>query len=271
MGSDSKLNAKDNIWTKYEVPKDNPLKISIGPLNIWCITEKKELRIAWNYTDYNSGSGNPALPEETVWQRWAFKNQNPRIELKPVFPDRPILVKPENPFKVAEDASVRVYVRVPVWVRINLLGKTITNLVEIPVVTLSNTWFGSFQEGDLCYWISSGARLAIKHDPERPYMVICPLQLVDRSPEDLNVEKICLRVENLSIFSQNNQLWADETKIIYRGYTEVSKIEIKGTAPAEIKEAKILSEPRVMPKKSLTAKTFSTFKDLPGFGFFSKE
>jgi hypothetical protein len=262
---------KGSIWGDHEVSQEQLLKLKIGPLIIWAFREKQELRIAWEQISDDANSIGTELPEPDSWQRWAFKQKNPRIEIKPVFPDRPVLVKPENPFRVAEDASVRVYVRIPVWVRINLLGKPKTKLIDIPVVTLSNTWFGGFQEGDLCYWLSSGARLTIEPDPNRPYMVICPLQLIDRSPIDLNVEKICLRVQNLSLFIDKEQLWADETKITYRGKSEISEVQVSGNAPKEAKTARLINEPQITQKKSFSAKTFSTIKELPGFGFLTKD
>jgi len=271
MSTNPRLNYNDRIWTRYDVPQDTPLQITIGPLTIWCIREQKELRLAWKNYDNTDSFDKVKLPDNANWQRWAFNQENPRIEIKPVFPDRPVVVKPENPFKVAEDASVRIYVRVPLWARINLLGKPVTRLIEIPIVTLSNTWFGTFQEGDLCYWISSGARLSIEPDPARPYLAICPLQLIDRSPEDLNVEKICLRVEYLSLFHDGGQLWAGETRMTYKGRTDVSEVSYSQSAPKEAKKSKLISEPRTRVKKSITARTFSTIKELPGFGLLLKE
>jgi hypothetical protein len=211
------------------------------------------------------------LPANLEWQRWAYRQKNPRIEINPVFPDRPVLVKPENSFTVVENARVRIFVRVPIWIRIKLIGKPDTQLIEIPVITLSNTWFGTFQEGDLCYWISSGARLTTKSDPARPYLAICPLELIDRSPVDLHVEKICLRVEYLSLFYDNAQLWAGETQMIYKGKSEISEINYKQTTPKEARNAKLLMQARIKVNKSITAKTFSTIKDLPGFGLLLKE
>lgn len=271
MKQDSNIGIDNHIWTKHKIPQDEPLKVTIGPLTIWCIRENKELRIAWNRCKEIGEVDDAQLPEKLEWQRWAFKQKNPSIELKPVFPDRPILIKPENPFKITEEASVRIYVRVPIWIRITLIGDPSTHLIEIPIITLSNTWFGTYQEGDLCYWISSGARLSIEPDVTKPFLAICPLQLIDRSPDDLNVEKICLRVEHLSLYLVNGQLWSGETTITYRGTTDVSEVKYNQTSPKEVRKAIFISKPRTKLIHSITAKTFSTIKDLPGFGLLLKE
>jgi hypothetical protein len=74
------------------VPLGEPLKILIGPLTIWCMREKNELRISWRSQEEINGSYNTPLPEKMEWKRWVFKQRNPRIAIKPVFPDRPVLI-----------------------------------------------------------------------------------------------------------------------------------------------------------------------------------
>jgi hypothetical protein len=258
-------------WREFDVPADQPLFLKIGPLKMWIISEHKELRMAWKRVDENSGESNSETePDLSEWHRWAFKNKNPKIRLNPVLPDRPVLIIPENSFKIIEDASVRIFVRIPVWLRITITGKPDTQLIEIPIIVLSNTWFGNFLAGDLCYGISSGSRLSIMPDYSRPYMAICPLKLVDKAPEDLNVGKICLRVEHLTLFYGAGQLWSSETVMTYRGDSEISETRYDSHAPPEADSAKLLTAPRNPVSKSIAARTFSTIKELPGFGSFIK-
>jgi hypothetical protein len=265
------MNTNNQIWGTYDVPKQEPQKIVIGPLNLWFLHNNQELRVAWSYLEENVNTEDLPLPTDDQWKRWAFKERAPQLEIKPVFPDQPVLVKPENPFIIAEDASVRIYVRIPIWVQLNLLGEIQTELISLPVITLSKTWFGDFQDGDLCYWISSGARLSTESDPSRPYMAICPLQILDQSTEDLDVQKICLRVEHLALYIDNGQLWSGETILTYKGKTEISEVDYNNRAPIEAPDSSLITEPKTILKKSITAKTFSTIKELPGISFFMKD
>ena len=264
-------NSTFKIWAVYNVPQDEPLRITIGPLSIWCLKRKKELCLAWRNCEDTDELDRDQAPKAKEWQRWAVKQINPRIEIKPVFPDRPVLIKPENPIKITENARVRIYVRVPIWIRISLVEDPSTQLIEIPVVTLSNTWFGTYLEGDLCYWISSGTRQDIEADITRPYLTICPLQLINGSEADLDVEKICLRVEHLSMYYSNGQLWGGKTTMTYKGMSEISEVKYDQTKPTEAQKGMFISEPRAIVLKSLTEKTFSTIRDLPGFGLLLKE
>ncbi len=266
--SNTEAAKKYGFWGECEIPLDEIQTRSIGPLKIWFTRDEYELRIACSYTADES-SDTSELPEGLEWQRWAFKQKTPKLIFRPVFPDRPVVVKPEAAFRVAEDAAVRIYVRVPIWVRVLLSGRQEVVLQDIPTVTLSNTWFGSFAAGELSYWLTSGARRTIEPDPERPYLAICPIQIVDKSPEDLDVEEICLHVGNLSLFLDQNNLWADETRVIFKGASEPSRVEVSGKAPAEAKNGQLISGPRQGHKKGFSAKTFASLKELPGLGFFS--
>lgn len=260
------------IWTEYEPPLEKPLFWQIGSLRVWCIREGQELRLAWSRSVSETASmQNPEqAPEDLTWQRWAFRQKNPKIRLAPAFPDRPVVVKPESPLRIAEDATTRIYVRIPIWLQVILVSKPPAVLLDIPVVTMSKTWFGTFMDGELCYWLSSGARRQVKPDSDRPFLTVCPIQLIDKSPEDLNVEKICLRVGGLSLFHDGQQLWSDDTRIIYKGLSEVSQVDVGGVAPDESRSAKLMAAPREPLKKSIPAKTFASLKDLPGLGLFTR-
>lgn len=259
---------KNNLWGEREIPIDEIQSFRIGPLNIWFTRDAHELRIAYNHIEDDQQISSK-MPEDLDWQRWAFKQKTPKLIFRPVFPDRPVVVKPEAAFRVAEDASVRIYVRIPVWVRILLAGRQEPVLQDIPTVTLSNTWFGGMTEGSLCYWLSSGARRSIEPDPARNYLAVCPIQIIDKSPEDLDVQKICLHVENLSLFMNQESLWADETRIDFKGASEASRVEISGKPPVEAKDGELFSSPRKSNKKGFSAMTFSSLKELPGLGIFS--
>jgi len=256
------------IWGQYQISDNSIHNWELGPLKIWCKNINKELQIAYKRGETNEDDNSKLTepPEDLAWTRWALEGNKTTVELNPLLPDRPVVVKPETSFWLTKNAKARIFVRVPLWIQINLAGRKAKALTEIPTVILSNTWFGNFFEGELCYWVSSGARRQIEVDPQRSYLVICTIQLINNSDEDLLVEKICLRVMNLSLFDIADQLWSDEIRISYEGKEEGSKIKASGKPPSEAKSAKLISLPREPIKHGLTAKTFASILELSGFG-----
>ncbi len=259
----------EGLWQQHAL-EEEVRGWSIGSLNLWSKKKGKELWIASERKAENAtNEETPSLPENPSWSRWVLKNEIKDIKLKPVFPDRPITIKPEQSLRVSKGSKIRIYVRVPLWLRVEI-EKKIT-IFEIPTVVLSKTYFGTYMEGARCYWISSGVRSEITPDLSRPYLAICPLQIINRSEEELFIGKICLRVEELSLYLSDGQLWANDTTINYRGSEDISHIEIGKKAPQEVEKGTLVSPPRSLEqRKGFAAKTFQTLKDLPGVGFLLK-
>lgn len=254
---------------EYDIVPEKLLTWHFGPLKIWCKNISNEIRIAYEQQNESGKKEKAKIADENKWSRFTVKQHFEKIHLLPVFPDRPVVVQTESPFKLTKGASAKVYIRVPLWVKIEIIGTARLFLLEIPSITLSNTWFGDFFEGQLCYWISAGARREVNIDTSRSYLAICPIELINRADKDLSVEKICLRVSGLSLFFDGEQLWSDETKVVYKGGKKESEISSSGKAPIESSSAKLICSPREPATKSFAAKTFSSLKDLPGFGIIT--
>jgi hypothetical protein len=187
--------------------------------------------------------------------------------MRPVFPDRPLVVQPEHPFTLLRGVEARVFARVPVWVRLEAAeasGET-TLLMEIPTTSLSETWWGTFTEGELAYWLPTAARRHVTADLFEPHRIMSALQLENRSGDDLVVEKLMLRTEHLSIFGREEELWAEEVKVHYQGVEEGSSILMDDEPPAEARGARLMSPPRVQ-SRSFQARTFARLKALSGLG-----
>ena len=256
-----------SIWQNYKIQKDGLFFSNIGDLKMWCRFMQGEIQIAYEHDPGNGKSAAPQNPpDDILWSRWPLKVNNRIIQLVPLLPDRAVVIKPESPFRIIKSEQVQVYTRVPIWVQMNVINNEVLHLTDIPSTVLSNTWFGSVLEGELCYWISSGLRQSIEIDPRRPHMAICPILLINHSEEELLIERIYLHVDNLSLYISNRQLWSDETQIEYKGKEQISHISVSGKAPAESVSAVLITPPRNPVKKSFVAKTFSTLKDLPGLG-----
>ena len=256
-----------NTWGEHEILPGKVYGWSVGDLKLWCRRTSQEIQIArQRLACCQDGTKMKDPPNNISWSRFALRKEHPSIRISPIFPDRPVVVKLESPVKLNQGVQARIYFRVPIWLKIELTTREPIVLAEIPSVVLSNTWFGSFVEGELCYWISSSARREIEPDPNRDYLAICAIQLVNKSDVDLLIEKLCLRVANLSLFFDEIQLWSDDTRVIYKGEDATSQIDFIGKPPIETPTAELITSPRNPIKKGLVAKTFASLRDLPGIG-----
>jgi hypothetical protein len=257
------------LWGDFPLPGNEPWVKDFGPLRLWCKTLDGDFWMACVRPDKAALDETPdgKSPESDQWSRWAIAEGYRGLRLSPALPDRSVVVVPESSLVLKPKSLARVFVRCPLWARVELLNNAPFAVTEVPVALLSNTWFGSFTKGELCYWISSAAKRRPAPDPTRPFLAICPIEIRNASSEDLHVERICLRGGELSLFEEGGSLWTDEMRISYRGQDAVSSLKASGKPPPEAPTANPAATPRNPARKRFSAKTFAPLKGLPGFGF----
>jgi len=246
-------------WGEYPFAKGDSRSVMIGPLRIDLRRENGEVWIAWSRS-----KGDEAPEPPTEWERWAEAGEGSSLMLRPAFPSRTLIVAPELSFNLVPRSSARIYVRVPLCAQVVLSHPDQTVLTEIPTVVMSNTWWGDFVDGELCFWLPTTARRVLAPEHFQPHLVVCPLLIENLSEDLLNVEKSAVRVAHLSIFDDDGRLWADATRVRYTSDEEGSEIDMSGKAPTEVHDAKRIAAPRIPIARGIRARTFARLKSLSG-------
>lgn len=253
-------------WLQCKLQEGELFCHRIGPLSVFLKKQLNEIWIAGSRDD--KLGGNLQQPGDDInWIRTALPEEFEEFQLSPAFPDRPVVIDTENVYRFFSQTDTKIYTRIPVFVRITPVLKPDLVITEIPVRILSETWFGAFTEGELSYALSTTARRTLNEVLIDPHLIICPIKIKNISEQELKFEKICLRVEHLSIFKNKNTLWADETEITYYGKERNSEINVKGAPPEEAKSATLVTPPRKPARENIGKKTFKLLRDfhVPGF------
>lgn len=255
-----------NLWTQISIKEDETISHRIGPLTVFLKKVLNEIWIGSARDDKNDGDPLP-LPDKPDWNRMALPEEFSTFSLMPVFPDRPVVADSEFHYRILKNSGARIYTRIPAFVRIVPADKPDLVLAEIPTVILSETWFGIVTEGELSYALSTTVRRKLVQEMYEPHMVICPVQIENKSDEDLRFEKLCLRVERLSVYIKDDVLWADETSVMYNGRAINSDVKTAGSIPPEAKGGAIITSPIETVKTTVATRTFKLLKELhlPGF------
>lgn len=244
----------DFDWGRHTVPADDEACLRLGPLELRFLRRSDELRLSW----HREGEVEE-VPRR--WSRWApGESWSGEIELAPAFPDRLVVVKPEEEFRLMQGARARIYLRVPMQVEVRIRPLPAPALASVPTVVMSDTWWGQVEEGELGYWLETRARRAIGTGEFAEHLCICPLQLENRAAEDLQVDKIALRVGHLSLYREGEHLWSDETRVRYLGEEEGSRIDMAGHPPGEATGAVRMAPPKVPMERGFSARTFARLR-----------
>lgn len=257
----------DETWGNITLTGGEIKYITIGDLHVWIKSKNDEVWIAHGYNhELKEKPGSQRPPSDLTWGRWADKSGSEEVEILPVYPDKPLIVHSEYPLKVSPNTRIQIFSRIPIWVRISL-AKNHYQLLELPTVKLSRTWFGTPVEGELCYHATTKARRDLSSVDKKQYVVSCPILIHNKSGDELDFEHFCFRVERLSMYQHNGDLWADETEIIYHGEDLNSDVIMTGKLPQGIAKKDQISRPRKQIQKSLATRTFKRiFHDTMDWG-----
>lgn len=238
----------------------------IGPLTIHLKKLLNEIWVTSSRDDRLNGEPQE-LPEKPQWTRMALPGEFTEYRISPVLPDKPVVIDTEHAYRFFSRTRTRIYSRVPVFARISPSDREDLIIAELPTVEMSETWFGNFTEGELAYALSTTARRVLSDDLLESHLVVCPMDIWNKSDDELKFEKICLQVERISVYAAGKALWADPTLITYHGRDTETDMEMQGTPPAEAGASKLMNAPRVPVRRSIGLKTFRLLKDfqIPGF------
>jgi len=261
---DKEARGPTSPWGDRPTPADGEtLRVEVGPLTLWIKSVDNEIWLS----SAREGGRPEAPPDDLEWSRWALRDEPHHLRITPALPDRPLVVKPDHPFTLTRRARARIYMRVPSWVRVEAVesGKrSPVRLAEVATTALSDTWWGGFLDGEMAYWLSTKARRAFTPELFASDQIMSVLQLDNLSDDDLVVEKLLVRVEHLSVYEDEDRLWAEEVRVEYHGEAEGSDIRMDDRPPREAAGAREITPARTQ-ARSFKARTFARLRALSGF------
>ncbi|RZU45176.1 hypothetical protein EV700_1989 [Fluviicoccus keumensis] len=140
--------------------------------------------------------------------RYLFTRTTPRLRVLPSLADRSVVIKPVTPLYIPAGQSATLFVSTPVWLQIRHDAGTVP-LLDLPVIRPSDTWFGPTPaQGRLCYSTKVFGRTDLGQLPVRPFRAMTPVAISNDSPETMQVERLCMPVPSLDIYSATDgRLW----------------------------------------------------------------
>ena len=208
-------------WGDYEIGSKETRRWQIGPMSLWVTRGEGEWRIATAEGDDPLDSrlsvaetGEEPVGDDVNAKRFAVRGDDRIVRLTPGLPDRPLVVKAASPFFIARTQEVTLYVSSPLWLRV-YSGEDDHELLDIPLVRPSDTWFGpNTMSGEMCYASQSSARMHLENLPVRPHRSISALRIRNSATSTLQFERLKVPVQHLSLFaSEKGHLWTDALQL----------------------------------------------------------
>ena len=271
-------------WGDDALPVQHMHHWRLGALQSWMMRAEHEWRIAWevgrdplNEAHEHEGplpideahfSWKSPPPAYTL-HRYSMQNTAPAFALHPVLADRALVVRPEHPISIVPGEAITLFVSTPLWVRITV-HESAQQLVEMPTVRLSDTWFGpSTREGELCYAARTTGRLHLDNVPRRLHRAITPLRIRNQARDTLLLERVQVPTPHLALYETDDAvLWTQALTLEREANRTTSDpaaaVHIRSGAPPEAEGATRLTNPREPLRRNLFVSTFSAVGALFG-------
>ena len=254
-------------WTPVQIAREQGVKLQLGPLTLHLHRGSDEWLLVAERTE---GTGEEAEaraevtradspPRHLSGSRYVYRHPAGQARFTPLLADRPVVIRPRQPVFMLPGEETTFYVSTPVWVGV-LIGNTSDGeagalLRELPVQTLSDTWFGpSTHAGVVCYAARTHARSHLEEVPLRFHRAVTPVHIQNRADSTLAVEKLSLPAPLLSVYGQHSGgLWTDTVHLARHDNDNVT-LRVESGAPSG---SVLLHGPRQHPDRSALARALS--------------
>ena len=256
----------DGSMNPLDLWKEHPISPTIsrwhaGPVSVLFYQSDKDILVADSVAAEPGEAGllKDYDPEDSIkWRRWCFESKPSGLTFHPVMPDRPLLVFTSDLINLPVDARALLYVSIPVVVKAFVsIGGHESLLCTVPSQKLSNSWFGTVMEGELCYALKSFAQREVNELEWSDHTAICPVEIINRSNSPFQIERLCIRPSFFNIYASSMRLWTNRVSFTYRGDSEMSKIDYLQSPPPELTNpVKIIEAAEAVPH-GIVRRTFS--------------
>jgi hypothetical protein len=252
-------------WAPREVAENQGLRCVLGPLTLTLFRSTDAWRV-W-IARGEADESRPAearleildcMPDDGDSERFVFARSPGHLRLRPLLADRPVVVNARQSVFIPPGEQTTLYLSTPVWVSIDL-GEPAQSLKEIPVLRMSDTWFGpSTREGELCYAARTHARSHLDEVPRRPHRAVTPVTVRNEARSLLPIEKLNLPVPLLAVYgAEDAGLWTEAVHLTRAADNDLAALRVVPGVPALAPGAKRLSGPRIEHGRGGLVRAFS--------------
>lgn len=166
------------------------------------------------------------------------------FRLLPALPDRPVVVRSQEPVLILPGSTASFYISCPLWVQLWFAGAT-SPTMDRPVFRPSDTWFGpNTMDGELCYASRTSARQSLEDLAARPHRAVAPVRIRNHASTGLELTRLKLPVQQLSLFaSRPGALWTERVTFKRDDKTVGAQALLSNQPPAGV-EVTLLARPR---------------------------
>lgn len=147
------------------------------------------------------------------WQEFVPEVDGDSVGVFPVLPENSVVVRTEMPIMLGPGRTLSLYAAIPMWMSVRVIDATAAEkrtrggyanlgaaLVDVPVLTLSQTWFGGPMTGRLCFRSDK----TLSHTPDIDIDPLayarCPLRIRNSGKVAVSIGSIAIPTDQMKLY-----------------------------------------------------------------------
>lgn len=182
--------------------------------------------------------------------------------LAPALQAKPVVFK-GNQIIIAPNQRMNIFVKIPLIFQLYFTKIQEENLLkEIPYKRLSDTWFGEPDNGVAAFSLGNEYCLSFDDFEGSEYEAICPLNIFNNWNQSLELQRMVIKTEHLSLIRNENKIVTSLVKLEYKGQTPTSAVNFGMSKQFHGDSPEILAKPRNEDRKSLLRTNFHFIRNI---------
>lgn len=249
----------NTILKKHQILPGNTKIIDIGCIQL-SATRRNE---GWYLTTKdNCPNDDIRLREDSTLADYFQTGKSNTLIIAPALPAKPLVFKGSG-LNVLPGQKITFFLKIPLTFQIYFSKINQENLLkEISYQRLSDTWFGDPDGGEPAYALGSEYYLEMKNIEITDFEAICPVTVQNSSSTLLNVQRLIIREENVTLYNNEGKIVTSVIFIEYKGNDVASAVEFHFSKQYNGEKQEILANPRNPSTKNLLRLNFHFIKNI---------
>ena len=256
-------------WGDFEFKDEKWKRLLFPPHKLWLKMKDHLLSMVLEpeSEDYGPGFQPAGLvpgdfpPEDLPVSHYRTGGDGSKIAFGPRLPDRAVVVSHGDNLYVLPDEELRAYCALPLSIAL-LESPSGREIAERASRKLSKTLFGDTDNGEILYSYPKNLEFTPAPFMDKPLDAVCPILIRNVSPERLLVKRLCVRVEFLGIYWENDKVFTDEICFSFKGEKYGSQISVHPFKGYKNSNPELIFPAKTPYSNRLIRKSFDFFRSI---------
>lgn len=229
------------LLKKHQILPGNTEIFEIGCIQL---TAKRENE-GWHLvTNDNCPDDDIMLSDEATLSDYFQTGKSNSLIIAPALPAKPLVFKGSG-LNVLPDQKITIFLKIPLAFQIYFSKIQPENLLrEISYKRLSNTWFGEPDAGEPAFALGSEYFANIEEIVISDLEAICPVTIQNSSNSILNVQRLIVRTENITLYKNENKIITSHIFVEHKGNDIQGTVDYRYSKIYDGEKQEILAKPR---------------------------